>query len=783
MRLPVLGGGTRGRTGKGAGTAGGSGTGGGRAGTGGTGGTAGTGTADAPGGGRASGGGRRGKAGGTATAGGASGRTAKKDGTGGGTGEATATGTDATTGRTTGPGTATGGTTGGSETMQLRVPPQLTALAEGATADGTAGTGRRRGPQRKGLIPPGLFKGDLLLAWLPLALAVVLWLVSLPFVGHRTMGDYGLLDRMPVTFYLALAVLTCGFLFSLRRAGTAPWWPAAYCVGLLFALKAVPAVLYDAVRYPWASKHDAVINQLLLNGELNPYRVQSGNMGAYEQWPGFFSLNAAMVRTFGVESAAAYVNWAPIVLGLLMMPVLVVIYRTFTEDWRLVWVGVWIFQAANWVGQDYLAPQGFTFLLHLTVLAVVLRHFVLPGSAGPLRDRTLLDPVAAPVPPPTTVRQRAVCIAILVPLIFAINASHQLTPVMLCVSLTALMLTRRYRNWGVLATAVVIMLFWDLTMGRPLFMETLGTLKDSIGRLMENSRAGYAGQLTGPGPELAGRANIIMVLSVALLAGIALLARRKLIRSALPLLLVSAAPVPLFAVNDYGGEMLFRVYLFGLPGAAFFAAAALVPAAAGAGAKAGAATGAPPGSAAAGTPGARRRTGRGDLRTRVTAIALPAVLVALVAGFMPSYYGKEKMYYTPPAETAMVTRAIDRAPKDALILATTGSFPQALHRYEKVEHWFFAEQELPENEKMLKDPAKYLAEGIPGGVPAAIVILTRTQDIYSAGEGLLPPGGFDELREKLEASPLFQVIEEHPYGVVLEYRPAGTPGTRSGGTS
>ncbi|MFI6288890.1 hypothetical protein ACIBCM_29790 [Streptomyces sp. NPDC051018] len=794
MRLPVLGGGTRARTGTGKG--------GGRTDTGGTGGggTAGTGTAGASGTGRTSGDGRRGKAAGTAGADGAAGRGADSGSTrgrlakkgGSGTGDTTATGSGTGTSGTGsgsgggGVGGGRGGGTNGSETMKLRVPPQLTTLAEGpaappetattatdgtASTDATAGTGRRRGPQRKGLIPPGLFQGDLLLSWLPLAVAVVLWLVSLPFVGHRTMGDYGLLDRMPITFYLALAVLTCGFLLSLRRAGTAYWWPAAYCVGLLFALKAVPAVLYDAVRYPWASKHDAVINQLLLNGELNPYREQSGNMGAYEQWPGFFSLNAAMVRVFGVESAAAYVNWAPIVLGLLMMPVLVVIYRTFTDDWRLVWVGVWIFQAANWVGQDYLAPQGFTFLLHLTVLAVVLRHFVLPGSAGPLRDRTLLDPVAAPVPPPTTVRQRAVCIAILVPLIFAINASHQLTPVMLCVSLVALMLTRRYRNWGLLATAVVIMLFWDLTMGRPLFMETLGTLKDSIGRLMENSRAGYAGELTGPGPELAGRANIIMVLSVALLAGIALLARRKLIRSALPLLLVSAAPVPLFAVNDYGGEMLFRVYLFGLPGAAFFAAAALVPAAAG---MAG---------AAAGTPGNRRRTGRADTRTRVTAIALPVVLVALVAGFMPSYYGKEKMYYTPPAETAMVTRAIDRAPKDALILATTGSFPQALHRYEKVEHWFFAEQELPENEKMLRDPAKYLADGIPSGVPAAIVILTRTQDVYSAGEGLLPPGGFDELREKLEASPLFEVIEDHPYGVVLEYRPAGAAGSRSGGTS
>ncbi|MER7814018.1 hypothetical protein, partial [Streptomyces sp. NPDC096153] len=465
------------------------------------------------------------------------------------------------------------------------------------------------------------------LAWLPLLLGLGLWVYALPRIGFRTMGDYGLLDRLPVVFFVALLVLTGGFLLALRRAGTAPWWPAAYCAGMLVALKAPPAVLYDSVRYPWASKHDAVIDTLLANGELRPYAALSGNMSAYDQWPGFFGLNAALVRAFGVESATAYLNWAPVVLGLLLLPVLVLLYRTFTEDWRLVWTGVWIFQLANWVGQDYLAPQGFAYLLHLTVLAVVLRHFVLPGSAGRLRDRTFLDPAAAAVPPPTGRRQRAVCVLVLAPTIVAINAAHQLTPVMLCVSLFALLFTRRYRNLGLLAVAGALMLAWDLTMGRPLFTETLGTLRESLGELTRNSRAGYAGQLTGPGPELAGRANVLMVLAVAVLAAVAVFARRRLTRSALPLLLVSAAPLPLFVVNDYGGEMLFRVYLFGLPGAAFFAAAALVPAA-------GATRGA----------SARARTVRPPLGPR----AQRRWLVAPPTRVQPGEKGHGMMKYTPP---------------------------------------------------------------------------------------------------------------------------------------
>ncbi|MGW4228600.1 hypothetical protein ACWEF9_04815 [Streptomyces sp. NPDC004980] len=629
--------------------------------------------------------------------------------------------------------------------MQQHVPAPVAGDTAGAggTAPPSPDPAAGRAPTHRRL-PVGL-RPQPLLSWLPLLVAAALWIQALPHIGFRSMGEYGLLDRLPVTYHLSLLVLTAGFLVTLRRAGTAPWWPALHCAGLLMALKGVPAVLYDSERYPWASKHDAVTNHLLANGELRPGEGLSGNMSAYDQWPGFFTLNGGLVRAFGVDSAAAYLNWAPIVLGLLMMPVLILIYRTFSEDWRLVWTAVWIFQLANWVGQDYLAPQGLAFLLHLAVLAVVVRHFVRPGSAGRLRSRAYLDPAAAAVPPPTGTRQRAVCVVVLVPVIAAVNAVHQLTPVMLCVTLLALNLTRRYRNPGLLVVAGLLMLAWDLTMGRPLFTETLGTLRDSLGELTQNSRAGYAGQLTGAGPELAGMANVLMVLAVAALAGTALLLRRRLVHSALPLLLASAAPVPLFVVNDYGGEMLFRVYLFALPGAAFFAAAALVP--------------------TAGRSGVHRV--RPAVR-RICAVALPVSLVALLVGFMPSYYGKERLNYTPPAETALVTRAIDRAPDGALILATTGSFPQALHRYDQLEHWFFAEQELPDNVAMLKDPAHYLSTRLPPGA-TAFVILTRTQDIYTAGEGLLPPGGFAGLTRDLTASPLFRVVERTGDGVVLRY--------------
>lgn len=585
----------------------------------------------------------------------------------------------------------------------------------------------------------------LVLPLAPLLVGAGLWLWSLSRIDFRHIDEFGLLDRFPASFYGSLAVLTLGFVLTLRRAGTAPAWPAVYSVAMLFALKAPPALLYDTVRYAWASKHDAIISRLLAEGTVHPGTELANGMGAYDQWPGFFALDAALVRAFGVDAAASFINWAPVVLGLLTLPLLLLVYRTFSDDWRLVWTAVWIFQLANWVGQDYLSPQGFSYLLYLTVLAVVVRHFVRPGSAGPLRDRARLDPAAAAVPPSTTPRQRAVAVLLLVPVVAAVNAAHQLTPLMLCLTLAALCLTRRYRNLGLLAVCAALMLAWYLTMGRELFLATLATLRDKLGDLLANSRPGFAGDPTGPGPELVGDANVLMVLTLGGLAVAAVLLRRRLARSALPLVLAAAAPAPLVAVNDYGGEMIFRVYLFGLPGSAFFAAAALVPAA-----------------------GAAGRAARAARRTAV--VALPLALTAMLAGFLPSYYGKEGMHYVQPGEAALTRRAYDRAPEGALILAATSAFTDSYYRYDRYERWFFTEQELDENLRMLKDPAGYLAGGIPAGRPA-YVILTPTQAEAVIGEGYLPPGGFDTVTAALRKSPLFAVVEEGRYGTVLRYRP------------
>ncbi|OSC55935.1 hypothetical protein B5181_35260, partial [Streptomyces sp. 4F] len=66
---------------------------------------------------------------------------------------------------------------------------------------------------------------------------------------------------------------------------------------------------------------------------------------------------AALVRLLGVDNAAMYMAWWPLVSSVLLLLPLLLIYRTFTEDRRLIWTAVWLFCVGNWVGQDYFSPQ------------------------------------------------------------------------------------------------------------------------------------------------------------------------------------------------------------------------------------------------------------------------------------------------------------------------------------------------------------------------------------------------------------------------------------------
>jgi hypothetical protein len=566
-------------------------------------------------------------------------------------------------------------------------------------------------------VPPG--------AALPLAGALALWVYAIVRTDPADVGDFGLLDALPAAYWAALALLTGGFWHCVRDPRRGGGWPLAYVVGLLLMERATQALVYPTPLYAWAWKHDAVVEHLLTAGRLETTGAHLGDMTVYDQWPGFFAAQAALVRLTGAADAAAYMAWWPLVSGLLLLAPLVLVYRTFTRDRGLVWTAVWLFCVANWLGQDYFSPQSVAFALYLGVIAVVLRH-------GARREGRVLWTV------------------LLVPLIVAVVVSHQLTPVMLGAGLAVLCLTRRHRSWAPLVTLVLVFLAWNLTVSLPFLREAVPEMIGSFGDVRGNLETGYGSTPTGTGPVTVSWVARLLSGAVLLLAAFGVLRRTSLRTGARPLLLLTGVPLLLLAANDYGSEMIFRVLLFMLPGACFFAAAALLPRDAG----------------EAPDPSG---TGKGTRRRTVVA---GAALLVLTAAFVPAYAGKDRLSYFPPEEVELVRQVIDGAPRGSLVVAAHRNYPLAYASYWEVGHYWFLEDARSHVEEIRDDPAGTLARDMGGVAPPgrAYLLLTRGQAANSEMNGLLDAEELRRIERSVAASPLFERVGGNSAGVVYELR-------------
>ncbi|MER5834389.1 glycosyltransferase [Streptomyces sp. NPDC002130] len=586
-------------------------------------------------------------------------------------------------------------------------------------------------------LPPAR-SGRRALAWpgVPLLVALALWAYAMRHTDVSRLDDYGLVSALHPTFWAGLAVLTTGFWFTVRDARRPGAWSAAYVLGLLVMERATQAVLYPTPLYAWAWKHEAVIDHLLTAGGLQT-ADQVGDMAVYDQWPGFFAAQAALQRLLGVDSAAMFMAWWPLASSLMLLLPLLLIYRTFTEDRRLIWTAVWLFYVANWVGQDYFSPQSVAYALHVGVLAVVLRRF---GRSAVRRGRP----------------RQAVWTVVITVMIVAIVISHQLTPGMLAVCLLALCLSRRYRDWVPFVTTVVIFLAWCLTAALPFLSAAMPDMIRSIGDVGANVETGYGATPTGTGAIATSWAARLLSGSVLLLAAVGVWRQRVLRHRARPLLLVAAAPLPMFAASSYGSEMIFRVLLFMLPGAAFFAAAALLPKVRTLAAD-----------AAAQEAGNRRATGPARPRRWGTGIWVPlAALLGTTLAFAPAYSGKDRINYFPPEEVALVRQLFDQAPDGSLVVAANRNYPDAYASYWSVDHYWFLDDGRSHVDQIVRKPAATLARDMAGVErPArAYFLLTQGQLANSEMNGQLDKAQLERIQKSVAASPRFGLVAENSAG-------------------
>ena len=443
------------------------------------------------------------------------------------------------------------------------------------------------------------------------------------------------------------------------------------------------------------------------------------------------------------------------------------LFRAFTTDRRRVWTAVLVYYLTQWVGQDYFSPQAFGFFLYLVCLVVVLRYLDRSPPRRAIDRRPFLLQIRGleRVAVPDRVR-RALCLA-LVPTMLVIASSHQLTPVVLVLALAVIVAVGaggpRWLPWVMAA----ITIGWICWLGRTYIAANMQSMIRSLGALESNTGATFV--------DL-GRASFLQQvvdwtdrLLTALIWPLAFAGfvrqRRLDQRESVPALL-ALVPVPLLAANDYGGEMLFRVFLFGAPFLAFLVSGLLQP----------------PGQPAVvgALPSVRARRRRRMRPRPAAALSLVTVLV-LGAMFVIAYDGKERMNYFTTDERAASQWLYDTAPRGALITAINSNYPWAFEHYEYYDYDFLEYLPPRDRARLVTDPLPIMQRFLVAGcIRPAYFILTRSQEVEVRYTASLDPRSLPAIRTAMLSTPSFRLAYHNRDTDVYRVMPGLCPLQRNG---
>ncbi|KQO62399.1 hypothetical protein [Curtobacterium sp. Leaf261] len=380
------------------------------------------------------------------------------------------------------------------------------------------------------------------LARIAMVVAAVVCAVTLPTIPGASSTTLGLLFAGVPGVAISIAVAGLAFVLALRAGAARDAWAATIvavlCMRLPIALGA------GAPMYSWTYKHLGVIDWIQHHGH-----VATG-VDIYSGWPGVFAAIAWFSTVTGI-SPTFIAQWFEVGVNLALVIAVGALARSLGSTRLTAVTAAFVAGIANWVGQDYLSPQAVAFLLGIVVVVLIVRS-----------------------------RTRPVLAWVSVPVFGAIAVSHQLTPYWLIAVTVCFGLIGAARpRWigivfGAIALAMVVVnlnLVEQYTTGAAFDpvanAQTIVTGTGSIGQTVTS----YAARALTAGVWGATLVTVVVGLRPNRFGGNRI--RRWM---TLRLAILAFAPFALLAGQSYGGEAIFRVFLYSLPGCAILLAPVVV---------------------------------------------------------------------------------------------------------------------------------------------------------------------------------------------------------------
>lgn len=552
------------------------------------------------------------------------------------------------------------------------------------------------------------------------AVAVGLWLVALPGLPGLDASFYGLLFSGTGPL-LAIGMVACCvamvFAISSRRL-----LPAVAAIGAAIVVARVTTYAATEVPlYDWTYKHLAVVDYIMVHG-----RVMPDGTDIYAQWPAFFAVWAWFCDITGVAPMTIAHLFAPAVHVLIALTVYSAA-RAIGRSRQVALTAAFVAEIANWVGQDYFSPQAWSLVLAFGVLALLL---------------------ASPRSP--------ACGVLAVVVFTAIVPSHQLTPFwIVAVALVLCALKRARPWWAALAMAVITAgyLLLNLEAVLPYGLLSGGSPLDNAASNVQTS-----GLPAKDFTSLVVRTLSAGIVAAAVASAVWLWrARQRVLGPAV----VAFASFGLLLGQSYGGEAIFRVYLYSMLGMALLIAPLVVTAVRGL------------------TTGMRRTT--------VGAVAVLGVCAAGLAG-LHGYVALWPIIYQTQAQIdAMDSITRDAELRTRLVMLRHGGMPTRLNAGyaavtlhnpyfdEPVTHdlWDGREARLPELQAGLPSQRdlRALHEYATYDADVAYLILAEQSNKAMRYYGNFDPAAAGFVEDELRQSRQWSVVYEDQNSIIFRTLP------------
>ena len=527
-------------------------------------------------------------------------------------------------------------------------------------------------------------------------------------------SDLGLVGVLPYPFWVGVLLVNIAFVAALRGDAAGPARRPVMLglvVVLVLVLFGTAAFVTGVPRGEVAFRHLGIADVLSSTQAIDP------TIDAYFNWPGLFALLATVLRATGLDPVAVAL-WAPVLNVGLWLAALGVLTRYLTSDPRRRWLVLWIFCLGNWQDQDYLSPQAFGFFLYLVVVVMLIGPLAAraPGFHG-FRRANLAAWWLGRSPAESRPGHRVSALVITLLLVAVICASHQLTPFLVLIAMTALTLSGRlWPSRLPLITAVVVALWLvypasAYLVGHPPLADA--GLQGAVEANVVDRVSGSAGHM------LVVQLRVVLTVVLWALAAAGALRDWRRRRLDIRVVLLAVAPLLLFPVQSYGGEMLIRVSLFALPFIAMQACSVLLP-----------------------TAGSSRPSSR-----RAGALALTCFLLAVLT--VTGRFGNAEYDVFSDDEVAAVDAVESLAPHGSAIISAAHPTPWRSDAY--LEHRYRTIEDLCPSglSAATCGPLVYgYARHNPAG---AFVLLMRSSEASLVLQGDTSTRGFDELEEWLSA--------------------------------